>query len=33
MKELYKLYGNNESFYGWYLPDELEINPILMRIY
>ena len=27
MKELYKLYGNNESFYGWYLPDELEINP------
>ena len=27
MKELYDLYGHYESFYGWYYPDETEIEP------
>ena len=27
MKQLYELYGDNKAFYGWYLPDETEINP------
>lgn len=27
MDELYNLYGHFKSFYGWYLPDEVEINP------
>ena len=26
MKQLYDLYGDNEAFYGWYLPDETEIH-------
>lgn len=27
MKQLYELYGDNDAFYGWYLPDETEIRP------
>lgn len=27
MEELYAAYGHHESFYGWYLPDELGIYP------
>ena len=27
MEQLYDLYGHYRSFYGWYLPDELGINP------
>ena len=27
MEQLYAKYGKYESFYGWYLPDETEINP------
>ncbi|MBQ6183759.1 MAG: DUF4434 domain-containing protein [Clostridia bacterium] len=27
MEQLYALYGKHESFYGWYLPDELGIWP------
>ncbi len=27
MKEVYDLYGHYQSFYGWYFPDETEIEP------
>ena len=27
MEQLYAQYGHHPSFYGWYLPDELGINP------
>ena len=27
LEELTKLYGHHQSFYGWYWPDEAEINP------
>ena len=29
MKQLYELYGNNKAFYGWYLPVEDCLGPVL----
>ena len=33
MERLVELYGDNSAFYGWYLPDETDINPYFSDLF